>query len=307
MAIAIGAALASVTLITAPAAASVVAPATPHVVTQGTETTIFGVLTVKDGVYTVLDWTLSGDATLLAPHVGGYVLLFGQPAADGTKTFAVRDLALAKGEQGPGNAPAPVAAGEKVTLDGIVQHQDLEGGFYAIDGYALVGDNAQLTALAGKRVVLKGTKLDGVSIQQTERIAVESVLKEVTAGQGLPAQVSFAGKAIRFDQETEVVDGTLMLPLRAVVEAAGGSVQWDEAAQSIHVEMPDRQASFWVGQEKAEMYQNNARYLQRNLIAMAKAPVLKNGRTMVSADALTQVLGLLERADSDAALDLASR
>jgi hypothetical protein len=307
MATAIGTALASVTLITTPVAAAVVAPTAPHIVTQGSNTSIFGVLTVKDGVYTLADWTVIGDNALLASHVGGYVLLIGQPAADGSKTFVVRDLALAKGEQGGGNASDSVAVGEQVTLDGTVEHQDLEGGYYALGGYALVGDNTQLTALAGKRVILKGTKLDGVSIQQTERIAVVSVLKEVTADQGLPAQVTFAGRTIQFDQGAEVIDGTLMLPLRAVVEAAGGWVEWDETAQVVHVEMPDRQAWFWVGNEKAEMNENNVRYLQRNLITMAKAPVMKNNRTMVSADAVTRILGLLERADNDAVLDLTTR
>lgn len=194
--------------------------------------------------------------------------------------------------------------GEKLTLSGIVEYQDLEGGFYAVDGYALVGDPKLIASLAGQQVVVHGQRDESPSILMVTRIAVESILTEIKATRPLPGKVAVAGKAVAFDQPPVISDGTLMVPLRAVVEAAGGWVEWNAKDRSIHVEMPDRQAWFWVGESKAEMNLNNARYFARNLLPMAKSPVIQNGRTLISAESLTQILGLYEVAGAEGGLTL---
>ncbi len=56
-----------------------------------------------------------------------------------------------------------------------------------------------------------------------------TLLQEVQAGRARPVAVAVNGKAVAFDQLPVVSDGVLLVPLRAVVEAAGGQVQWNVA------------------------------------------------------------------------------
>jgi len=222
-----------------------------------------------------------------------------------TETPVVSREDAATGLQLSGGVNAgSVSAPEKLSLFGTVEFQDLEGGFYAVDGFALVGDTKLFAALTGKQVAVRGTRDTAPSILMVERIRVESISMEVSGARALPKLVTVPGGPVMFDQQPEVIDGVLMLPLRAVVQAAGGRVAWDPVEWAVTVEMPDRMAYFWVGQEKAEMNENNVRYFARNLIAMAKAPAIRNGRVMISADALTRILGLYEAPSTDGSLNL---
>ncbi len=144
-------------------------------------------------------------------------------------------------------------------ITGVMEYHEVEGGYYGF---------------------------------MVKRVQVVKLMREVVAGPSGFKQLTFDGKFAKLDQGAEIIDGVLMVPLRAVVEGLGGKVQWDDATRSVTVEMSDRMAYFCVGQEQAEMNQNNVRYIARNMIAMDKAPIIINGRTMISADAITQILGL---------------
>ena len=272
---------------------------------QPGETTVTGVMEYRDvdgGKYIVGDWVLMGDTKLFEAHVGKPVVLYGlmwDGLAGTDATFMVRDLA--PGKDGPGDA----GESEQLMLTGTLEYKDVEGGYYAVDGYALVGaDETVLAALAGHKVLVQATRDQSPSIFNVERARVTRFLQEVEARPAHFMQLTLNGKFVKLDQGAEIIDGVLMLPLRAVVEGLGGKVQWDDAARAVTVEMPDRMAYFWIGQEKAEMNQNNVRYIARNLIAMAKAPVLINSRTMISADAVTQILGLYASPSVDGTLNI---
>ncbi|HWI64294.1 MAG TPA: copper amine oxidase N-terminal domain-containing protein [Symbiobacteriaceae bacterium] len=120
----------------------------------------------------------------------------------------------------------------------------------------------------------------------------------------VPASVLVNHKAVTFDQKPLLEAGTLMVPLRAVVEGAGGTVAWDGETMTVTARVGDRTAWFVIGAAEAEMVQDNVRYIKRNMIPMAKAPVLAGGRTLVAADALTNVLGLLAQPSAEGALNL---
>lgn len=126
----------------------------------------------------------------------------------------------------------------------------------------------------------------------------------VPATRPAPISILIENTSISYDQQPIVTAGTLMVPLRAIVEGAGGQVTWDEATQTATVRIGDRTAIFVVGQAEAEMNQDGVRYIQRNMIKMAKAPVLEGSRTLVAADALTSVLGLMEMPVAEGALNL---
>jgi hypothetical protein len=71
--------------------------------------------------------------------------------------------------------------------------------------------------------------------------------------------------------------------------------------------LADRTAIFGGGQPKAEMNQRGVFYFTRNMIQMAMPVQVIEGRTLISADALTQILGLVEREDADLNMDLLVR
>lgn len=120
----------------------------------------------------------------------------------------------------------------------------------------------------------------------------------------LPVRITVANKELQLDQGPVIQDETLFVPLRFIVEAAGGKVEWDGTTQTISVDMPDRTAIFVVGQDEAEMNQRGVFYIRRNMIKMAGTVRLIGGRTMISSDALLNVLGLPERPDKDLSMDL---
>lgn len=302
-------ALFTLTLSAVPAAALVGVPHDPNAEVQITgskqqpgEMTVTGVMEYRDadgGTYVVGDWALMGETELFKAQLGKPVVLYGLPwdgLAGTPATFMVRDLSQAQD---------PLAEAEKLILTGNVEYKDLEGGYYAVDGYALTGADARmLAALVGQKVLVQATRDSSPSIFMVPRVRVAGLMQEVEARPANFKQLILDGKFVKLDQGAEVIDGVLMLPLRAVVKGLGGKVQWDGAARAVTVEMPDRMAYFQIGQAQAEMNQNNVRYITRNMIAMAKAPVLINSRTMISADAVTQVLGLYASPTLDGTLNI---
>jgi hypothetical protein len=130
------------------------------------------------------------------------------------------------------------------------------------------------------------------------------LFREVLATRAEPATILIDSTRITYDQKPLMVNGTLMLPLRAIVEGAGGQVTWDGETQTVTARLGDRTAYFVIGQAEAEMNQDNVRYIQRNMIKMSGAPILAGGRTLVAADGLTSVLGLMEQPGAAGALNL---
>ncbi|MDB4896403.1 MAG: hypothetical protein JWN15_2665 [Firmicutes bacterium] len=98
----------------------------------------------------------------------------------------------------------------------------------------------------------------------------------------VPTAVTVDGKSVKFDKGPVMVAGVLMVPVRAIAEAAGGTVTWDPAVKLIHVRMPER------------------------MIQMKQPPTLVAGRTLISADALSGIFGFQVQTGTDSAIVLTS-
>lgn len=202
--------------------------------------------------------------------------------------------------------PMLISAPISTSITGPVTYVDLEGGFYSVDDYRLIGDNELFKSFLDQQVQVTGTISEEPSTQMVKAIKVDEIILLAATGQPAsdlqmvqanrikPTSITFDGATIHFSQDPVVVNGTLLIPLRDLVKAAGGRVDWSGKTKSATVEMSDRMAYFVVGEAKAEMNQNGYRYFQRNLIAMNQAPQNIHGRLYVSADALSTILGLLE-------------
>lgn len=200
----------------------------------------------------------------------------------------------------PISAPAEDAPASVIRITGPVTYVDLEGGFYAVDGWRLNGPD-DYSQYLGKTVVVTGTEFTGMSIYMVKAINVESIEPvdsplqwDVPATAPVPDAVWVHGEPVGLGEKPVVVDGVLMLPLRPIAEAAGGVVTWDGELQQVHVRLPGRTALFWIGQQEAELNEDGVMYLVRNMIKMAQPAQLIGGRTMIPADALSTVLGLTQ-------------
>ncbi len=100
--------------------------------------------------------------------------------------------------------------------------------------------------------------------------------------------IAFASKEIAFDQGPVVTpEGILLVPLRAVVEAAGGRVEWQAETRTVTATVAGRTALFTIGSPLAQFPPEAG----QAAVEMAGAPVIREGRTLVSLDALAGVLG----------------
>jgi hypothetical protein len=184
-----------------------------------------------------------------------------------------------------------VLQGEIVTTEGIIVQTQ---GAFTVEGWTLAGNAALLESLKGQQVWVLGTKLGA-----GQTVKVERIERAVAMNRVMPKTVTINGKAVQWDQAPYMQKGTLMLPLRAVVEAAGGKIDWQQETWSAQVLLSDRTATFTVDKNQAEMYLHAARYFTRNFLPMDQSVVLVGGRLFISADALTNVLGMVEEVTAD--------
>ncbi len=183
--------------------------------------------------------------------------------------------------------------GEIMTLEGTLEKNQY--GNYLLDGRVLLGDEALLESLLGQSIWVLGTHEGG---ETSLKVNLHRVERAIALNRTLPQFITVDGAPVTFDQAPYMHKGTLMIPLRAVVEAAGGTIEWDALAQRAYVLLKDRTAYFTVGQSNAELHIHNA-MMVNNQIAMDQQVVLQGGRMYISADALSNVLGMVEAVSTD--------
>lgn len=91
------------------------------------------------------------------------------------------------------------------------------------------------------------------------------------------------GEALTIDQAPVIVEGNTLVPIRFVLEALGGEVEWDDA---------DRRVTIIRGQQMMEFRLGQKDYLADGVRKTAEvSPELRNERTMVPLRVLTEYLG----------------
>lgn len=95
--------------------------------------------------------------------------------------------------------------------------------------------------------------------------------------------VRINGKSVSFDVCPEIIDGRTMVPMRAIFEAMGASVTWDDYTKSVYASKSGTDIKLSVGM--CEMYKNGA------LLWLDCAPLIKAGRTMVPVRAIAEAFG----------------
>lgn len=211
--------------------------------------------------------------------------------------LAIMGSSARASESSPAEQPAiteavPIRA-ELVTLEGQITES---AAAYLLDGWTLVGDVSLFARLKGQQVWVLGTNQEG---QGAGKLTVDRIERKLFMNRQLPQKLSVNGKAPVMDQAPYMHKGTLMLPLRALVEAAGGKIEWNQETWTAYVLMADRTAYITVGESKAQMHLHAALYREKNYVTMDQSVVLQNGRMFISADAVSSVLGLVEAVRAD--------
>ena len=103
--------------------------------------------------------------------------------------------------------------------------------------------------------------------------------------------VTLNGEAIDFaDQAPEIVEGRTLVPLRAIFEALGASVEWDQATKTVTSSMDDVTIKLTIG--------DNTLYRNGEAKVLDVPAQILNSRTMVPARAIAEAYGVDVQWDS---------
>jgi hypothetical protein len=233
--------------------------------------------------------TISGEliheTELASPHytLDGWVLIFESPAAL-LRLIGNTVTAFGTRYEGPTILLRPhlLVEGLETAVEGeLVGVGNMGTFYYEVDGWVLSGvDIESLKEMVGQRVTVMGTVLSNPSIYLKPMLAVRQVTALSPDKQRLPKSVVVSGQVPLFPEAPIMDKGHLLLPLRAIVEAAGGSVLWDGARQEIVVNVGERSLGLAIGERALSTGED-----------LPVAPLLKNGHTLVPAQTFA-ALGL---------------
>lgn len=140
-------------------------------------------------------------------------------------------------------------------------------------------------------------KIDiGDSNEALERAAIHYAVSDETAdtpptpsNPPAPAEITVLlnGGKVNFDVPPQVLNGRTLVPLRAIFEALGAEVEWEQSTQGIHSVRGDTRVSMWVG--KSEMTVTKNGVTQTKTLDMP--PRIINGRTLVPVRAIAEAFG----------------
>ncbi|NLW17166.1 MAG: copper amine oxidase N-terminal domain-containing protein [Firmicutes bacterium] len=273
---------------------------------------------LEGGFYAIEGHRLIADGELLESNAGHLVRVTGSLALE-PSIYMVPAIKVEEMQR--------VQPGEVVSLVGELVYEDLEGGFFAVKGYRLTGelDEAELEKYLGRQVQVTGTISDEISIFMTKAFEVASLrplgeavdlpavevdllarLRQVEAMRSLPRKLLVDGAEVQAVGGPVQRGEAVLVPLRHIVEAAGGKVHWNGERSLAKVVLPGRTAQFVVGEGEAELNEEGVYYVRRNLISLAQPTQLIDSTTYVSADALSSILGFMARETEPDVLDLVS-
>lgn len=86
-------------------------------------------------------------------------------------------------------------------------------------------------------------------------------------------KVAIDGEYVEFDVQPQLISDRTMVPLRAIFEALGAEVDWDESTQTVIAMKDDITVTATIGSTKM--------YIDDEERTMDVAPMLLNGRTLV--------------------------
>ena len=104
-------------------------------------------------------------------------------------------------------------------------------------------------------------------------------------------KVMLDGERIAFDVQPQIIDERTMVPLRAIFEALGASVDWDQETQTVTAVKGDTKIALTIGK--------NVIYVNDKPIELDVAPLIIDERTLVPIRAIAEGFGASVNWDQD--------
>ena len=103
------------------------------------------------------------------------------------------------------------------------------------------------------------------------------------------AKIIYEGQEIEFETAPVNIDGTILVPMRAVFEALGAKVKWDGETQSVEAKKKSKTYNLTLG--NAEITESKNGEIKESVTA-EQAPQLVNDSTMIPLRAVGELFGL---------------
>ncbi|GBF78318.1 hypothetical protein PA598K_06947 [Paenibacillus sp. 598K] len=105
--------------------------------------------------------------------------------------------------------------------------------------------------------------------------------------------VTLGGTSLRFgDQQPVIVDGRLLVPLRELIAALGGTINWDATTRTVSWLVGDTKIALPIGQKTATV--------NGTQVTISAGADILNGRTLVPARFIVETLGMTANWDQAA-------
>ena len=98
-----------------------------------------------------------------------------------------------------------------------------------------------------------------------------------------PITVLLDGKPVSFDVQPQLINSRTMVPMRAIFEALGATVEWDEASQSVTSKKDNKVIVMQVN--------NPVMTVSGTSVTLDSPPVVVSDRTLVPVRAISEALG----------------
>lgn len=96
-------------------------------------------------------------------------------------------------------------------------------------------------------------------------------------------KVSLNGKYVQFDEKPTIVENRTIVPMRAIFEALGAKVEWDEKTRTVTCSKENTRVALQIGSKRA--------YVNNRLVILDAAAIIINGRTFVPVRFISESLG----------------
>ncbi len=159
----------------------------------------------------------------------------------------------------------------EATLEGVLERVDgADGPVYMLDGWVLMDTSRRLAELVGRRVTVTGAIVSQPVIAPARVQVLDGEDGTEAESWHVPRVVVIGGVRPHLHVPPVQLEGELMLPLRALVEAAGGEVTWNPYLRAVVIQLNGHQLIIAIGQTAVSGFRT-----------LPAAPVIREDRTLV--------------------------
>lgn len=226
------------------------------------------------------------------------------PATPAIPPVSSPQLPPAESSQLPAFQPMPLWGSPYFILFGQIETDDaaymlVHETHAGVVRLSLRSTDVDLAALAGERVGLIVSRDPGIegsyrynviaAVVLTSDLAKQLPLGPIYAAPQKPISIVLHGRELVLDQAPIVGNGRTLVPLRAIGEALGARVDWNQTAQTATLALNGREVQVTVGSNRVVIAEPGQ---VGKVIYSDIAPVVAGSRTLVPVRVIAECLGL---------------